>query len=336
MRRFLRIISLAGCLAVFLSASAAPSLKASIDSARILMGHLATLTVTLEHDPASPGSFPQFKEIDKSGVLRLLGDSVELRIREAKADTVKNGAVERVSIRIPVQSFDSGHYVIPSILYVTGADTLRSNTLSLDVLPVKVSANDEISPDAAVVEAPATAWQKFTDKLPDFLYYYWWLLLLLLAAIGFGIYLFLRIRKNGNPIKKKKPAPTPYEVAISELRRLRDRKLWENGNEREYFTALTDILRNYLYGRFGINAMEMTSSQIISTLSRQPDIAGKDDYVRQILSVADFVKFAKMRPLPDDSIGAFANALKFVEETKPVAAPANTENTKENKEDINA
>ncbi len=35
--------------------------------------------------------------------------------------------------------------------------------------------------------------------------------------------------------------------------------------------------------------------------------------------MADFVKFAKVRPLPADNIAAYENAVKFVEETKPVA-----------------
>ena len=49
----------------------------------------------------------------------------------------------------------------------------------------------------------------------------------------------------------------------------------------------------------------------------ESDVKDKRDYVRQILSVADFVKFAKVRPLPADNIAAYENAVKFVEETKP-------------------
>jgi len=98
--------------------------------------------------------------------------------------------------------------------------------------------------------------------------------------------------------------------------------------ERDYFTQLTDILREYLQGRFGINAMEMTSAQIMDTLKGQKELDAKKDYVEQILRVADFVKFAKMRPLPDDNIEAFTNALRFVEETKPVETTEKGENKK--------
>ena len=40
--------------------------------------------------------------------------------------------------------------------------------------------------------------------------------------------------------------------------------------------------------------------------------------------MADFVKFAKVRPLPADNIASYDNAVKFVEETKPVPQPEET------------
>ena len=73
-----------------------------------------------------------------------------------------------------------------------------------------------------------------------------------------------------------------------------------------YFTELTDILRLYLYRRFGINAAEMTSRQILASLKKNKDTQDKRVYFRQILDMADFVKFAKVRPLPEDNVKAYA------------------------------
>lgn len=328
MLKHLKIIILAILVQISAGVYAASGIKASLDSTDILMGRTAILTLSLDQDASAPGKFPLFEKVGEKGIVTLLGDTVELRVLDAKADTLENaGGKLRIDYRIPVQIFDSGKYVLPAFLYVTGADTLRSNSVTISVNPVKVTADAEISPDSGVLPAPATAWQKFTDKIPDFIYYYWWLLLLLVAAIVAGVMIFRKYRKTGVLIKPK-PAPSPYQVAIAALQSLKSRKLWENGQEREYFTELTDILRNYLFGRFGINAMEMTSAQILDTLSSQKDISSQKDYVRRILNVADFVKFAKMRPLPDDNIEAFTNALKFVEETRPVVADTKTDTTK--------
>lgn len=106
--------------------------------------------------------------------------------------------------------------------------------------------------------------------------------------------------------------------------------------EKEYFTELTDILRDYLYKRFGINAMEMTSNQIMRTLADQTDVKEKRTYVRKILAMADFVKFAKVRPLPADNVEAYDNAVNFVKETEIVEVPeADADNSSDKGKDKN-
>ena len=80
--------------------------------------------------------------------------------------------------------------------------------------------------------------------------------------------------------------------------------------------------------------MEMTSRQILGALKNNKETRDKRDYIRQILNMADFVKFAKVRPLPDDNIASFENALKFVEETKPLP-PADDEQSPETNQNQN-
>ena len=114
----------------------------------------------------------------------------------------------------------------------------------------------------------------------------------------------------------------PYELAMQALTRLKSEKLCENGHEKEYYTRLTEILRTYLEQRFGINAMEMTSTQIMQQVSRHDETRPSAGLMKQILEMADFVKFAKVRPLPDDNVKSFTMATRFVEDTKPVEKPA--------------
>ncbi|MDE5634813.1 MAG: cell wall anchor protein, partial [Muribaculaceae bacterium] len=102
--------------------------------------------------------------------------------------------------------------------------------------------------------------------------------------------------------------------------------LCERGEERAYYTELTDILREYIDKRFNINAMEMTSRQILDRLNANPETRPSEKLMRQILEVADFVKFAKMRPMPDDNTKSFRNAIEFVENTKPLPEPEEGEN----------
>ena len=92
----------------------------------------------------------------------------------------------------------------------------------------------------------------------------------------------------------------------------------------EFYTRLTEILRTYLDKRFGINAMEMTSSQIMQHVERHDLTRPSSALMKQILEMADFVKFAKVRPLPDDNVKSFNMATRFVEDTKPAPEPAET------------
>lgn len=302
------------CLCLAIAGQAKVTVTAKLDSVNLLMGSMTTLGLEVVQDKGKPGGFPMFRNVDPArGYVGICGDSIELR-SSYKADTVELGSGRiQINYRVPLQAFDSGTYRLPQFVYVSESDSARSNALTLNVVPIKVTADDPIAGFAPVSEPEG---KQFLDFVPDWLADFWWIILIVILAAGAFIWAMRRYRKEGTVLRKK-PEPSPYETAMTDLRDLKAKKLWEQGMEKEYFTRLTDILRVYLDRRFGINAMEMTSREIMDRLY-DSDVKDKRDYVRQILHVADFVKFAKVRPLPADNIAAFDNAVRFVEETKPV------------------
>lgn len=302
------IIAIAG-LAMSDRAAAAPvSVKASLDSAYILMGKQTVLNLEIVQDRGTQGAF-----INNNG--DTLTREVEV-IRALKPDTTDLGNNrEEIKRELVIQSFDSGLYTIPPFVYVAGKDTFTSNALALKVIPVPVDSMATIHDYAGVVKPNTRIW----DYLPDFIVDYWWIFIIVLLCAA-GIFVWMRYIKGKKAIPlvpKKKPVP-PYELAMQQLNRLKSEKLCENGHEKEYYTRLTEILRIYLDKRFGINAMEMTSTQIMHHLQSHDDTKTSAPVMKQILEMADFVKFAKVRPLPDDNQKAFNNAVTFVENTKPV------------------
>lgn len=302
------IIAIAG-LAVSDRAAAAPvSVKASLDSAYILMGKQTVLNLEIVQDRGTQGAF-----INNNS--DTLTREVEV-IRAVKPDTTDLGNNrEEIKRELVIQSFDSGLYTIPPFVYVAGKDTFTSNALALKVIPVPVDSMATIHDYAGVVKPNTRIW----DYLPDFIVDYWWIFIIVLLCAA-GIFVWMRYIKGKKAIPlvpKKKPVP-PYELAMQQLNRLKSEKLCENGHEKEYYTRLTEILRIYLDKRFGINAMEMTSTQIMHHLQSNDDTKTSAPVMKQILEMADFVKFAKVRPLPDDNQKAFNNAVTFVENTKPV------------------
>jgi hypothetical protein len=150
--------------------------------------------------------------------------------------------------------------------------------------------------------------------------YYPWIfgVLIALFLICVAGYIIQRIR-NKKPIislRKDEPSLPPHEQAIRELDRIKQQKLWQQGRNKEYYTLLTDTLRKYIVSRFDINAMEMTSGEILAIIRRENEADSVYENLKQILQLADFVKFAKMNPLPDENDLSMMNAYLFVNQTK--------------------
>lgn len=288
--------------------------KARLDSATLLMGKTTTLHLEITQDKDARGFFPG-EQADT------LSTMVEIAERPAADTTDLSNNRIQINRDLIIQSFDSGLWVIKPIPYVVNGDTAFCNQLTLKVLPVDVSKMQDIHDIKPVEEVPFSLF----DWLPD----YWWLWLLALLLLISGIWAYRKYFKKGiNPLKPSKKRLPPYEEAMINLRNLKAAELWQRGQEKEYFTGLTDILRVYIDRRFHINAVEMTSTQIIETLKENRETKAVNEQLEMILEVADIVKFANARPLADDNEVAYQRAVNFVEATRPVEQPENGEEAK--------
>lgn len=289
----------------------AAKVTASIDSTVIEMGARANITIDIS-DPSMKGVLVDLPE---PGVLT---DAVD--IVSVEADTFAAGYQYRVCI----QAFEPGDITFEPFRFAVGDDTTQSTHLSLKVIPVELDSLETINPMTGVANVP----RKWYDYIPDYLLW----IVLSVALLAVVVALIVLYRKNGTIIIKKVKPVDPYEEAMSSLNNLRERKLAETGREKEFYTSLIDILRKYLDGRYGINAMEMTSTQILATLKANPETRDNQPRIKQILEIADFVKFANVRPLPDDNVNTFRNVVKFVEDTKPVVIEADEANGDDKKD----
>lgn len=323
------ILSCAMVAAAAVSMSAArPVVKMSVDSSSILMGR--TVDLHLSVDDAGATDLSQFiiqpdsaasAQQNKSGsaILQMTPgvEVVEGFETPSVSKTVKADGASLLESVIKIQSFDSGDYIIPPVLYTNGHDSVLSNSVALRVYPVDtITAASDLMPMSSIMPPYK---RKLVDYLPDWMVDNWIYIVIALVIIAGGLcaYLLLTKKVKINIIPQKKPQP-PYEVAIAKLSRLREEQLCEHGLQKEYYTRLTDILREYLDRRFNINAMEMTSTQIRHALNHSRDEIISKELVEQVLEIADFVKFAKAKPLGDDNVRAFEAARRFVEDTRPV------------------
>jgi len=119
-----------------------------------------------------------------------------------------------------------------------------------------------------------------------------------------------------------------------EIARIKEEKSWQKGDPKEYYTELTDVVRIYIHERFGFNAMEKTSAEIIDYLQESKDKEAIED-LRQLFMTADLVKFAKYAPMLNENDMNLVTAIEFINRTKmepdPDAKPLPTEITIEEK-----
>jgi len=278
-----------------------PIVRTTIDSTSIFIGQQTRLNVEIaaNHEPAV--QLPLIADTLMTGVEVL---------ETSKIDTadIGNGRIQ-LKYNYLITSFDSAVYLLPPLTFVQGQDTTFSEPLALKVSTVPVDTETKNFYDIKGLAKP---------KFVIWDYAISFIIVLLVAAIAAAVVYFIRAKEPLKPFKKNVPRAPAYVIALQELEKIRTQKLWQQNRIKEYHSALTDVLRNYIFESFNINAMEMTSGEILDAATKRDEIKPQIPVLQQILTLADFVKFAKYAPLPDENELSLSNACRFVNETKPV------------------
>ena len=138
-----------------------------------------------------------------------------------------------------------------------------------------------------------------------------------LLLAGFGLHRLLR--RPGRVAAGPPPRPA-HEIAHEELARLRARGLPEQGAFKEYYSALTAIVRSYLEQRFRLRAPEMTTEEFLLVTARGAAAlqSSHRTLLGHFLGESDLVKFARHHPTLTDAARAYGAAARFVDETAVV------------------
>ena len=237
-------------------------------------------------------------------------------IQNSKIDTVILASTTVFSQTITITSFDSGSYVFPSIPILSIDSQLLAQTepLFFEVSTVAVDTTAAFKDIKGNVKIPLSLHEimLYMKKIAPYLG---------LAIIIIGITTYLVVRYLNKKAKKKpviakpKPKIKPHIIALKALEDLRQKKLWEQGKVKEYYSELTDIIRVYMENRWDVYAMEMVSSEILEELRRIELPETLIEKMESVLTVADLVKFAKWTPLPTDHDITYKNCRSFVEKT---------------------
>ena len=223
---------------------------------------------------------------------------------------------------VTLTSFEDSLFYIAPLPFVSGDDTVWSESLTLNVVqPFEMDSTDMAITDIkGIYKAPIWWWGILR----------WVLLALAIAGIGVGgyyliTYLQSRARKSEDEVLPAEPLRPAEEMALEKLDAIREQKIWQTGQVKEYHTQLTDVVREYIARRFDVSSVEQTSDETLRAMrGLLSDKKELYESLREMLTLADLVKFAKWTATPDENEKSLRSAYTFVKETTPVNEP--TEN----------
>jgi hypothetical protein len=281
--------------------------SATIDSTTLCIGDQSDMHLRAICDKGEKVVFPQFEKEVIPGVEIITKTDIQTQVLD-------DGRVQ-YDQTLTVTSFNDSLFYVKPIPFVSNGDTVLSNGISLNVVqPFQVD-----SADVAITDI------KNVYKAPV----WWWGILrwvvLALAIIGFvigGYFIVAYLQKrnklraglvDNQPVQPARPA---HEIALEKLDAIREEMLWTKGQVKEYHTQLTDVVREYIALRFGVSSGEKTSDSTLQEM--RPLLVEYNDLYNQlhkVLTLADFVKFAKFIPSDAENEQSLRYAYDFVKLT---------------------
>ena len=285
--------------------SAQVTVEARIDSMQMLVGEQTGITIDVSCNAKSAVELPVLQKGQE------LVPGVEL-VQMQAADTTRlnEGKRMQVSRKYIVTAWDSSFYYIPPMKVRVDGKEYETKNLALKVYTMDVDTVhvDQFFPPKDIQNNPFS-WDDWKPVM-------WFVgINQLLALILLWIYSRWRENKPLIRIIRRKVKLPPHQVAMTEIERIKADRKWAEEDSKEYYTQLTDTLRNYIKERYGFNATEMTSSEIIERLLQEQDEQALAE-LRQLFTTADLVKFAKWTTLINENDANLVSAIDFINQTK--------------------
>ena len=239
----------------------------SIDSTNLFIGDQTPLHLQATYNAGEHVQLPIYGEE--------LIPGIEIVERSTVDTSVLNDGRYQLSQNLLITSFKDSLFYIKPIPFVSNAETIWSSPLSLNVIqPFEIDTALAITDIKPIAKAPFWFWGIFR----------WVLLGLLLVGLGVGSYYAVgwwKRRENNTqasiPTELLRPAE---EVALEKLDSIKQQKIWQTGQVKEYHTQLTDVVREYIARRFDVSSEEKTSDETLQAM--KPLLAERKDLYNQL------------------------------------------------------
>jgi len=310
-RKALSFVFFAFCFLLFASSSFAQvDVFATMDTNKIRIGEQSKIELYVRYNVKQNKLNIQWPVVGDT--LRKEVDVVNV----SKIDTTipdKNKPEEiQQHQTITVTSADSGFWAIPPFTFIVNNDTAKPLETDALLLAVYTLPVDTAQTSIKDVKAPFDEPFDWHEYLP-YIYGSSAALIVLIIIIFILIKMLKKEPVLAEPPKPKVPA---HITALHALEEIKHKKLWQDGKFKEYHTIISDTLRAYIEGRYGVAAMELTSDEIVKIMNSQVIDSISKEKLKQVLTLADYVKFAKVVPIDVENEMSLQSAFDFVNGTK--------------------
>ncbi len=283
--------------------------ESAVDVPEILIGEQAHVTLSVTAKEGSGVTFPQYEPN------AMLTQGVEV-VAQGKVDTTKlDNQMQRLSRQYTLTSFDDTLYYLPPFKAVVDGKEYEAKALALKVVApdVDIEHPDQFFPPKGLQNNPFQ-WREWVRPF--------WMSVLLILLCLLLYYLLIRLGDNKPIVARIRfvKKVLPHKKAINVINKLKAKTLNTDADQKAYYTTLVDTLRTYLKERFGFNAMEMTSSEIIERLKQEEDTE-KIAELQELFQTADLVKFAKYSTEINEKDRDLESVVEFIETTKTEDVP---------------
>jgi hypothetical protein len=252
-------------------------------------------------------AFPQVANPFMQDVLALPMWQVDtVKVQKIKAD---NSRLLDIRAAISIQPFEEGTYELPPLfvqrIHPDGTvDTLQFDRQTIQVFTMPVDTSTFVPHDLRKQAGyPLTA-----SEVMPWLMGFWALALLVIGLIAW----IRSRRRNADGPAFREPA---HITALRKLDKYRGDKFWAPDRQKQFYSGVTDALREYIVSRYGVGAMEMTTAEIFEGLRGTDIPVDLYEEMKELFERADFVKFAKFVATPEENATVLPQAVRFVTST---------------------
>jgi hypothetical protein len=278
--------------------------KAWADSTLYIVGDAITVHVELNHP-------------EKAKVVALVGDTLGA-FHILSRDSVEEKSATSSVANFIVATYDSGTAILPPLefAYLVASDstpkTIATNPLIFSIRLVEVDTSQAIKDIKPVLSIPLTVaeWSLIFGTIVG------------AALLVRGIMVYRKRKHAEKPQEQYVPPPkAAHIIAFEELALLKEKRLWQQGLVKPYYSEATEIVRRYFEHRFGFMALEKTTDEIMDDLRRYANAHPVLEQTDRILRRADLVKFAKHQASIPEHEESLAVAFEIIDKTKVVEVP---------------